>query len=145
MSLNVLKTLNLTVRDCGLSKPKHKAMGITSMPLTSDTAEVRFRDAFERLKSNRTQILPSGTVVTPNNVAKEAGRDPTALRKTRYPALVREIQTWVKLPARRKRYVANASPNGARRQTPRRLSQTSRSSVTMHSHNSSAPTKRFLS
>jgi len=69
------------------------------MSSKSDTAEIRFREAFERLKGIRTQLLPSGTAVTQNNVAKEAGRDPTALRKSRYPALVREIQAWVEIMA----------------------------------------------
>lgn len=60
-----------------------------------DTAEQRFRQAFERLKDGNPQVLPRGTVVSQNNVAREAGTDPTALRKARYPALIREIQAWV--------------------------------------------------
>jgi chromosome segregation ATPase len=66
------------------------------MPLETDTAEQRFREAFERLKAGRPQVLPSGTIVSQNNVAKEAGTDPSALRLTRYPALIRDIQAWVK-------------------------------------------------
>jgi rRNA maturation endonuclease Nob1 len=62
-----------------------------------ETAEQRFRLAFERLKVNRPNVLPRGTQVSQNNVAKEAGTDPTALRKTRYPALIREIQAWVEI------------------------------------------------
>ncbi|MDR6392615.1 hypothetical protein [Paraburkholderia phenoliruptrix] len=61
------------------------------------TAEQRFRGAFDRLKDDRPRILPRGTPVSQNNVAKEAGTDPTALRKTRFPALVREIQAWVEI------------------------------------------------
>lgn len=67
-----------------------------STPFDVDSAEVRFRDAFERLKSNRSEVLPAGSIVSQNNVAKEAGRDPTALRKSRYPLLVEEIQAYVK-------------------------------------------------
>jgi hypothetical protein len=67
------------------------------MPSQSETAEQRFRQAFERLKDNRPEVLPRGTSVTQNNVAREAGTDPTALRKARYPALVREIQAWVEV------------------------------------------------
>jgi chromosome segregation ATPase len=63
----------------------------------NETAEERFRAAFERLKEYRPNVLPSGTPVSQNNVAKEAGTDPTALRKARYPALIREIQAWVEL------------------------------------------------
>ena len=58
-------------------------------------AEECFRDAFERLKLNVPEILPKGTRVSQNNVAKEAGRDTSALRKARYPLLVMEIQNYV--------------------------------------------------
>jgi chromosome segregation ATPase len=67
------------------------------MQHSTETAEQRFRTAFERLKSDTPQILPKGTPVSQNNVAKEAGTDPTALRKARYPTLIREIQAWVEL------------------------------------------------
>lgn len=66
----------------------------TSEPLVGD-AEQAFREAFDRLKLGKPRVLPKGAPVTQNNVAREAGRDPTALRKSRYPALVREIQQWV--------------------------------------------------
>lgn len=62
-----------------------------------ETAEQRFRAAFERLKENRPFLLPLGTPISQNNIAKEAGTDPTALRKARYPALIREIQAWVEI------------------------------------------------
>lgn len=58
-------------------------------------AEKTFREAFDRLKRNCPQLLPPGTPVTQNNVAKEAGRDPSALRKGRYPILIEEIQHWL--------------------------------------------------
>lgn len=67
------------------------------MSLTNKTAEERFRDAFERLKEDRPLVLPRGSAVSQNNVAKEAGADPSALRKSRYPALIREIQAWVEI------------------------------------------------
>jgi len=60
-------------------------------------AEQRFRQAFERLKAGAPRVLKGGTPVSQNNVAKEAGCDPSALRKTRFPALVREIQAFVEL------------------------------------------------
>ena len=59
------------------------------------SAEERFRDAFERIKLGMTEILPKGTQVSQNNVAKEAGCDPSALRKSRFPLLIIEIQEWV--------------------------------------------------
>ena len=58
-------------------------------------AEQAFREAFERLKTESTLVLPKGTSVSQNNVAKEAGLDPTALKKSRFPALISEIQDWV--------------------------------------------------
>lgn len=59
------------------------------------SAERRFRDAFERLKLGVPEVLPKGTPVSQNNVAKEAGCDSSALRKTRFPLLVLSIQEWV--------------------------------------------------
>ncbi len=58
-------------------------------------AELKFRDAFERLKVGKPQIVPKGTPLSQNNVAKEAGVDPSALRRTRFPELVIEIQDWI--------------------------------------------------
>jgi hypothetical protein len=67
-----------------------------------ETAEQRFQKAFERLKSDAPLILPKGTPVSQNNVAKEAGVDPSALRKARYPALIRDIQAWVEFHGQEK-------------------------------------------
>ena len=58
-------------------------------------AEQQFRQAFERLKSNAPQIFDKGALVSQNNVAREAGCDPSALRKQRYPTLIAEIQVWI--------------------------------------------------
>lgn len=63
------------------------------------TAEHRFRQAFERLKANEPKASPKGTPVSQNNVAKEAGCDPSALKKSRFPSLIREIQAYVELHA----------------------------------------------
>ena len=86
------------------------------MSSVSETAEQRFRSAFERLKADEPQILPRGTSVSQNNVAKEAGTDPTALRKTRYPALVREIQAWVDINSQQKAAQRNRQQRRRRRQ-----------------------------
>ncbi len=56
------------------------------------TAESNFREAFERLKAGVPKVLPPGAPLSQNNVAKEAGCDPSALRKARFPGLVGEIQ-----------------------------------------------------
>lgn len=71
--------------------------GATSMVTNPETAEQRFRAAFDRLKEDKPEILQRGTPVSQNNVAKEAGTDPTALRKKRFPALIREIQAWIEI------------------------------------------------
>lgn len=67
------------------------------MPTSDDqlSAEQRFRAAFERLKLGVPQVLPKGTHVSQNSVAKEAGCDPSALKKARFPLLVLDIQDWV--------------------------------------------------
>lgn len=54
-----------------------------------------YRAAFERLKDNKPERLPKGTPVSQNNVAKEAGSDPSALKKARFPLLIAEIQKYV--------------------------------------------------
>lgn len=66
-----------------------------SQPDYIGDAEKLFQDAFERLKRNKPTQLPRGTPVSQNNVAKEASRDPSALRKSRYPGLIRAIQKWI--------------------------------------------------
>lgn len=59
------------------------------------SAEGRLRDAFERLKLGVPEVLPKGSRVSQNNVAKESGSDPSALRKSRYPLLIMDIQEYV--------------------------------------------------
>lgn len=58
-------------------------------------AENMFREAFERLKANSPINVPKGSQVSQNNVAKEAGKHPTALKKDRFPLLVLEIQDYL--------------------------------------------------
>lgn len=73
----------------------------TTLPISAETsrvasaAEQRFREAFERLRLGLPQVLPKGSPVSQNNVAKEAGCDPSALRKARFPSLVMAIQEWI--------------------------------------------------
>lgn len=62
------------------------------MTIGSKNAESQFRAALHRLVSGVPARLPPGTKVTQNNVAREAGRDPTALKKSRYPELISEIK-----------------------------------------------------
>lgn len=67
----------------------------TVEPKKVSKAELKFRDAFDRLKQGQPDILPKGTPLSQNNVAKEAGVDPSALRRARFPELVAEIQKWI--------------------------------------------------
>lgn len=60
-----------------------------------ENAEASFRAAFVRLVDGCPRRLPIGTPVTQNNVAREAGRDPSAFKKKRYPALIRQIQEYL--------------------------------------------------
>lgn len=69
-------------------------------------AELKFREAFERLKVDKPDILPRGSLLSQNNVAREAGVDPSALRRSRFPCLVSEIQEWSEL---HKSNVSNSS------------------------------------
>lgn len=62
---------------------------------TMSRAEAKFREAFERLKAGRTEIVPVGSKVSQNAVAKEAGVLPSALRSSRFPDLCREIAEWI--------------------------------------------------
>jgi hypothetical protein len=64
-------------------------------PRKMSTAELKFMEAFERLKTGKPDILPKGTALSQNNVAKEAGVDPSALRRARFPGLVADIQAWI--------------------------------------------------
>ncbi len=59
------------------------------------SAADQYREAFERLKLNKPQLLTKGTPVTQNNVVKEAGSDPSALKKSRFPSLIAEIKTYI--------------------------------------------------
>ncbi|CAE6796783.1 hypothetical protein R75461_04989 [Paraburkholderia nemoris] len=67
----------------------------TNLSDSAQNAESEFKAAFLRLKKNDPTRVPKGTSVSQNNVAREAGRDPSALRKSRYPSLIREIQDFV--------------------------------------------------
>lgn len=82
------------------------------------TAEERFRQAFERLKANKPNVLARNTPVSQNNVAKEANCDPSALKKARFPSLIREIQAYVEIngqeqPSKRKEQLRQRSARAA--------------------------------
>lgn len=74
--------------------PQNKAKQLSALD--------QYRASFERLKMNNPQRLPKGTTVSQNNVAKEAGTDPSALKKSRFPLLIDEIQRYVSAQSDRK-------------------------------------------
>ncbi len=76
-------------------------------------AELQFYEAFIRLKTNKPNILPKGSKVSQNNVAKEAGVDPSALRKSRYPSLINEIQEWIDQNPQNTNFSAKKKENSA--------------------------------
>lgn len=81
----------------------------------SVSAEAKFRAAFDRLKNSVPQVLSAGTPVSQNNVAKEAGVDPSALRKSRFPSLISEIQAYVEIQKRENAEKAKAKAVRAQR------------------------------
>ena len=82
--------------------------------INQKTAEQSFREAFERLKSNRPKLLAQGAPITQNNVAREAGRDPSALKKSRYPLLISEIQAFTASEREQKKEKKRATDNRSR-------------------------------
>lgn len=95
----------------------------TKHPDQALSAEQRFRNAFERLKLGVPQVLPKGSQVSQNNVAKEAQCDPSALRKSRFPLLVLAIQEWIEAhkgeqqPSERQRLLKHRRKNRDTRET----------------------------
>lgn len=81
---------------------------------TIGRAELAFRAAFDRLKRGEPERLAKGAGVSQNNVAKEAGCDPSALKKSRYPSLIAEIQSWVEAST------VNAPPSPRQKQLAQR-------------------------
>lgn len=62
---------------------------------TALSAEEKFRQAFDRLKAGKSVHIALGSPVTQNNVAREAGLDPSALKKARFPTLIAAIQLYI--------------------------------------------------
>jgi hypothetical protein len=64
---------------------------MSNLPALSD----RLKAAFERLKSGQPVVLPPGTIVSQNNVAREAGVPPAHFKKSRFGPLIAEVQAYV--------------------------------------------------
>lgn len=104
-------------------------------PVDAQSAETRFRQAFERLKSGEQKVVEAGAAVTQNNVAREAGCDPSALKKARYPVLVREIQAYLELHKGEDKSVAQQAKRkrAAKRSLEERLEDAIRQRDKVHS------------
>ena len=93
-----------------------------SQIVQAPSAEDRFRQAFERLKVDEPKLLKSGTPVTQNNVAREASCDPSALKKARFPVLIRQIQAYIELHQNDHHFTGkNSKKRAANRTTQKRL------------------------
>ena len=90
-------------------------------------AEVKFREAFERVKTGKTEYVPRGSKVSQNAVAKEAGVLPSALRSPRFPDLCREIASWIEEhkdnPAQKSGRQKILAERSARREVHQRLQE----------------------
>lgn len=80
----------------------------------NDSAEKRFRAAFDRLKKGKPEVIPEGSEVTQNNVSREAGCNPTALKKNRFPMIVEEIQAYKAAKDEGKQHKARSKRANAR-------------------------------
>lgn len=87
---------------------------LKSKDRSEENAERRFRNAFEKLRNEQSRRSGMGTMFTQADVAREAGCDPSALKKARYPILVAEIQQY--LLSQQKR-VTNQTPRPSARST----------------------------
>lgn len=87
--------------------------------------EQRFREAFQRLKELKPVIISQDSQVSQNNIAREAGLDPSALKKSRFPLLVAEIKEWIRensKPSTSSR--KNLSQSKAKRRTDKQIIST---------------------
>lgn len=63
------------------------------------SAEHEFRSAFKRIIEGKTIRIPKGSPPTLANIAREAGRDPSALKKSRYPTFIAEVEEYNNAPS----------------------------------------------
>ncbi|QXI32034.1 hypothetical protein [Pseudomonas promysalinigenes] len=60
-----------------------------------DSAEAEYRKAFRRIVEGKAVRVEKGSKPTLANIAREVGRDPSALKKSRYPTFVAEVEAYV--------------------------------------------------
>ncbi|MBC3421864.1 MULTISPECIES: hypothetical protein [Pseudomonas] len=57
-----------------------------------ESAEDEYRKAFKRLVEGKALRIDKKSATTLANIAREAGRDPSALKRSRYPTFVSEVE-----------------------------------------------------
>lgn len=88
------------------------------------SAEQEYRDAWQRIKEGKPIRIPVGSPATLANIAREAGKDPSALKRSRFPSLVHEIEIDNQLIAELPAYVdrsLSSQLKGARNENRRIL------------------------
>lgn len=80
-----------------------------------------FEEAFDRLKRGKPLNLPPGTPVSLTNVAKEAGKTPSALRSDRYPQLLQRIKSHMALEREKSELDQKSSAKSRNRTARQRL------------------------
>lgn len=56
---------------------------------------LEYYNALERLKKNRSNVVKKGSIITKSSVAREAGKDPSAIKTSRseFTILIEEINS----------------------------------------------------
>lgn len=57
-----------------------------------ESAEAEYRQAFKRIVDGKTVRVDKMASPTLANIAREAGKDPSALKKSRYPSFIGEVE-----------------------------------------------------
>ncbi len=59
-----------------------------------ESAEVEYRKAFNRIIEGKAVRVDKTASPTLANIAREAGKDPSALKKSRYPGFISEVESF---------------------------------------------------
>lgn len=59
-----------------------------------ESAEVEYRKAFKRIIEGKAVRVDKTASPTLANIAREAGKDPSALKKSRYPGFIGEVESF---------------------------------------------------
>lgn len=83
----------------------------------STKAGTEYLAAFRRLADDAPMVMPKGTPVTQNNVAREAGRSPSAFKKAEYPDEVAIVKAYIAALPKRKSPSTTYKLNASRAET----------------------------